>query len=203
MRTLIAGEGPTELGDFAKEGPYRAAGGNERPKEGVIEALLERVAPGCFRIADGLAWKRIVKYRAGAYRKAEERNVMGLALYVRERGFEAAVFTRDRDREIARGQAIERGISAANATFGSVLAGGVAVEAIEAWLLALLEDRKAESHSDPKGVLEARGVAVLEEKVDVVRSAERERLLQAELLAPSFASWASRVRALIERPKDG
>ena len=55
MRVFLAGEGRTELGEWAKEPPYREPPG----EKGVLVALIERVVSDAVTIVDGLAWSKI------------------------------------------------------------------------------------------------------------------------------------------------
>ena len=196
MRTLIAGEGPTELGSLSNDPAYRFGSDGKPKSDGVILALLNQVAPGHFEVEDGLLWKHIRKYRAGRHRGAEQRNVMGLALYATERGFAAAVFARDRDRSSQRAEELELGLREANETFGVPIAGGVAEEALEAWLLALLDDTDAEKHENPKSVLAGRGIETVAAKVELVIQ-RGGGLMQGQKCAPSLEIWVDRVRELV------
>jgi hypothetical protein len=191
MRTLIAGEGLTELGDFVRTPSYRS----NPVVPGVLQALMELAAPGRFQIVDGVVWKSIRKFKAGEHRAPETRNVMGLALEAKERNCVAVVFARDRDRDRPREADVERGIQRAVEVFGVAVGGAVAVEALEAWLLALEGDSSAETYADPKAQLESAGAGSLDEKVDVVRS-EGSRLREAGALSPSLATWTSRIQKI-------
>jgi hypothetical protein len=186
MLTLLAGEGPTEIGGHARDPAYP----DERP--GVLFALLEALAPERYVVTDGVLWKSIRKYKAGEHRHAEERNVLGLALMGLERKCQAVVFTRDRDRNAAREKEIETAITAAKEKFRLAIVGGVAIEAIESWMLALLGDEKAEQHVDPKAELAKRGVSTVEDKVGVVRK-EAGNFAEAQRRCPSLATWVARL----------
>ena len=134
MRVFLAGEGRTELGEWAKEPPYR-----ERPGEkGVLVALIERVASDAVTIVDGLAWSKIRKYKAGNHASPEERNVLGLALSALRARCDVVVFSRDRDGSTDRQGDLEAGIRRARELFaGLKVVGGVAIENIEGWVLVL------------------------------------------------------------------
>jgi len=143
--------------------------------------------------------KSIRKFTAGGHRKAEEKNVMGLALYAKERGYRALIFTRDRDGRVKREEAIEAGITKAAAEFDVAIAGAVAVEAIEAWLLALLGDLKADQYNDPKTELDNRGYTTLDQKLELI-DAHQGGLQRAEVSAFWLGMWSARVRAIPENP---
>jgi hypothetical protein len=193
MKVLLSGEGVTELGDWAIEAPHRSS----PPRRGVLEALLRRVLESA-DICDGVVWKDIPKYRVGNHRRPEHRNVLGLALRASEARC-VLVFSRDRDRKPERQNTIEDAIAEASAMFPSVrMAGGVAVEAIEAWVLAIRGDRNAESHADPKSKLSAAGCVGTQQMVDEIENAEESALRSS--LAPSLVTWLDHVDALAADP---
>ncbi|MSP61902.1 MAG: hypothetical protein EXR72_16530 [Myxococcales bacterium] len=167
MNVLLAGEGQTELGGWANEPAYRTG------EKGVIPALLERVQPG-WRIGDAIVWKQIVKYRAGDHREREARNVLGLVERARSCGFAAVVFTRDRDGYVAREEDVEKGIEKAAEMFPDVtIVGGVAVETIEAWILALLGESRSEAQHNPRTVLaDTHSIRTVAEKVAAIALAD-------------------------------
>src|SRR5262245_57986969 len=114
VRVLLGGEGSTELGDWCKEPPYRPA--RAAFEVGVIEALLKRAAPANWSVEDGVLWKKIRKYQVcgpGQPRRAEARNVLGLALLANEQGFDVLAFVRDRDGDVERQQDVRTGIDQA------------------------------------------------------------------------------------------
>ena len=179
---LLAGEGKTELGEWAKEPPFR-----ELPGEvGVLAALLERAAGSAFKVVDGVAWKNIRKYRAGNHASAEARNVLGLALYARRVPCDAVVFSRDRDGSVERQRDLDEGIRRAREDFPDlVVIGGIAIENIEAWILVLLgADGESMSFRKTKAELETRlGIATLQGMVDAVRRASMDSLPSGSLCA--------------------
>ncbi len=132
MKVLLGGEGKTDIGDFAIEAPYRET----PPRPGVVQTLLERIAGTSHDIVDGVRWDKIRKFRSGAHRQHETRNVMGLALIAKERQCDAIVFVRDCDGDEERQEHVEAGVTEATMMLAHVV-GGLAVEAIEAWALAL------------------------------------------------------------------
>ncbi len=190
MKVLLAGEGPTELGDWFKEPAYRSS----PCAPGVVETLARSVADGDWTVVDAMPWRSIRKYRSGGHRQAETKNVLGMVLSARENGCGAVLFVRDRDRSTEREADVEAGIrdAAVNHDLADVrVAGGVAVEKIESWLLALLGERKTEGLSDPKAVLEHRGYDTCEAKVGLIR----ERGLAAMPDdATSLRRWLDRAR---------
>ncbi len=193
MRVLLAGEGKTELGEWAKEAPFR-----ERPGEkGVLVALIERVADPAFTLVDGLPWTKIRKYRSGEHASPEARNVLGLALQARSARCDAVVFSRDRDGSLERQHDLDEGIRRARELFSDLrIVGGIAIENIEGWILVLLgAPGESLSSRKTKPELEARfGIVSLQAKVDVVASA-----LLDNLPPGSLSRWLDRARQTFAR----
>jgi hypothetical protein len=193
VKVLLGGEGRTDLGDWATEEPWRAS-----PRVvGVLETLFTRVAPES-EVVGGVVWKDIRKYRSGDHAAPEVRNVLGLALRAHELGCDATVFARDRDRAAARERDIEEGITRAGTLFPQVrVAGGIAIEAIESWILSLCGANDAETMADPKGELVRRhGAETLDEKVELALSADMTRV---SAHARSLTTWIERAKALVDR----
>lgn len=190
MRVLLAGEGKTELGEWAKAPPFR----QELGEKGVLVALLERLGVGDLTIVDGVLWSTIRKYRAGAHASAEERN--GLALSARRARCDVLVFSRDRDGSTERQRDLEAGMARSSELFGDLrLVGGVAIENIESWILVLLGVQGEDMSSrNTKVELERRGVASLRDKVDAVASASLE-----EVPKGSLSAWLAAARAVLMR----
>jgi hypothetical protein len=167
VRVFLAGEGPTELGDWATEVPYR----RDPPRRGVIEALLRLVADDV-EVVDGATWKSVRKFRAGHHASPEARNVLGLALDARESECEVFAFLRDRDRRRDREEDVFDGMTRAREMFEDVrIVGGLAIEETEAWILAILGVRGSELLPDPKRALSERGTSGTEEMVEAVERA--------------------------------
>lgn len=185
---LLAGEGSDDLGRWGKHPAYAEEGPG-----GVIEALLLRIRATGWSVAEGVRWKTIRKYRAGAHASAEARNVVGLALRARDLRCDAVAFVRDRDGDRDRERDLENGIERARELFPALrIAGGVAIEEIEAWLLAIRGERGSESVTDPKGRLaERHGVDTGAAKIACVEQASLDRLPDD---ARSLALWIERAR---------
>lgn len=191
MKCLVAGEGPTEIGDFARDPAYR----RDPPSDGVLQRVLANRLPGV-RVVDGVLWKKIPKYRAGEHRAPEARNILGLALRATEAGCTHLVFARDRDGDSRRERDVEDGIARAGELFaGLSIAGGVAVETIESWILSMLGHPRAELLADPKAVLEEQHqLSSANQKCDVVDRADWSALPRVE--APSLQRWLARLAEL-------
>ncbi len=194
MRVFVAGEGSDELGGWCAEPAYR-----DTSRHGLVETLVRKLAPEAdIEIVGAVQWSKVSKYRAGGFRTAEERNVLGMALRAREANADVVVFVRDRDRDAQRERDIEQGIELASAAYGHALriAGGVAIEEIESWLLSLLGDAGAESLRNPKEKLaDKHNVSTLETKRGVVEARDLNVVPQN---AASFVKWRHRVRASLE-----
>lgn len=191
MKVFVAGEGPTELGDYARHPSYRA----EPPNAGVVETILRKVRPEGWEVADGIQWRRIRKYRVLSGGDPEVRNVLGAALAAKESGCEVLAFVRDRDRDEEREGSIRSGIDQAPTVIDGCpsLVGGVAIEAIESWILSLGGERGAEKHRRPKERLGAIGVAEMVEKVKVAD------LAAAPSDAQSLLDWLQMARSVFVR----
>lgn len=168
MKVFLSGEGPTELGDWAKERPYRTSA----PEIGVIEALLRKAWTCRYAVVDACLWKRIRKYRSQDHLRPETRNVLGLALQADEAGCDALVFVRDQDGDDERQADIEEGVRLAQGNgFDVDIVGGVAVQELEAWILAILGERRSEHHADAKQALKQRHeVTEREEMIEVIEA---------------------------------
>ena len=196
-RVLLAGEGKTELGEWAKEREHR-----DNPGEmGVLEALLRRIGAHV-TFVEGVMWKSIVKYRAGAHRSPETRNVLGVVNRAIDLRCDAVVFSRDRDGSAERERDIEEGLQGAAEVFPQVaLVGGVAVENIEGWLLLLLGNVDGErvSSKQTKAELETRfRVVSLRQKVEAVGDARIESVPEG-----SLSRFVHRARTVLSPAVDG
>jgi hypothetical protein len=185
MKIYLAGEGVHELGDWFHHPGLRR--GKDDP--GLIESLLFKLRLH-HEVVGATVWKSIRKFRPGDHRPAETRNVLGAVLDADEAGAEALIFVRDRDSDPGREAAIERGIDEAPADI--TVAGGVAAQEIEAWVLALLQERGSESHADPKGVLKERHQK--ESRADKVAVVEEADLEHRAPDCASFERWIDRVK---------
>jgi hypothetical protein len=192
MKLFLAGEGSDELGEWSKELPYR----RENGPPGVLEALLRRIAPEGWQITESVQWKRIRKFKSGGHRKPEMRNVLGALLKASEAGCDAFVFLRDRDRDEDRGRDIEQALlDAPSAIPGMQLVGGIAVEELEAWVLAMKGERGSEDHADAKAALAKRHrITTCEGMVEVIESCDLETVPPD---ARSFRTWVERARQVL------
>ncbi|MBI4706259.1 MAG: hypothetical protein HY744_34615 [Deltaproteobacteria bacterium] len=195
MKVFLGGEGPDELGSWVYERPYRDA---KSMRPGVVEALLRKVSAAGWAVVDGLPWRLIRKYRHGReMHAAEMRNVLGLALRAAEAGCQILAFVRDRDGDDARERDVEAGIGDAKARFPQLkIVGGVAIEELEAWLLALLGSSGTEAMHDAKALLaDLHEVRSTEQKVELVEQADLPRVPKD---AVSLKAWLGRAEDVLQ-----
>ncbi len=193
IRVFLSGEGPNELGSYAGHPSYRT-----EDALGVLHALLKKVEPNGWSIGGARVWRGIRKYRARPSADHEDtHNVLGLALDAIEAKCEILAFSRDTDKDPRRAAAIEAGIELIPKTFAKApdVIGGVAVPALEAWILALLghhgsEAKNAEESLAAKGIAKKDGPAM----VDAVTAADLSRI-PAD--AVSLRAWLDRARAVL------
>jgi hypothetical protein len=194
-KVFIAGEGPNDLGSWAKEPQDR-----EPSYPGVVESLLLRVNPSGWMVSGSRRWKHIRKYVANSPAPTEKRNVLGIALEAVESGCDVLAFVRDRDgpKNRKRQQDIEEGVQEAQEMHGQTLCiiGGMAIERIESWLCALLCGAKSEKMGKSK-VDEFLAGKVVKLKdtssmVDVVENAELDKIPRD---AVSLRSWLDAANA--------
>ena len=165
------------------------------PEPGVIETLLKKARPGGWRVREATQWRHIVKLRPGKFRAPETRNVLGAALHASEAGCAVLAFSRDRDGDVSREEAIAEGIAQAQRDFPEVrVVGGLAIEQIESWVLAAGGRTRTESITDAKAAAEqALGDARLEtllrelEKADIANLPEDASSLRAWLVVAAAA----------------
>ena len=194
VRVFLGGEGSNELGGWYAEPEYRT----EVP--GVIVELLRKVRGDGWEVVGAVRWMNIRKYRAGKHADPERRNVEGLALMAREHGAEVIAFSRDSDGDRGRAAAVEAGIASVAEKFpdGPRVAGGVAVQTVEAWILALAGRTGTESLGRGRLIAAIEGLLGAAKQtpgyVDVVRGAE---LAKIPADAESLRVWLARARVAI------
>ena len=142
---------------------------------GVLETLARHVAPSGWCVRDAMQWKNIPKLGIGTKGKGVERKaILAARLHATERGCAVLMFSRDRDgaKNIARQQEIEQTLAELANDGGIKIIGGVAVERLESWLLALsgctgteaLRVSKTDQELDALGV-QAKDTAAMVEHV--------------------------------------
>lgn len=205
LKVMLVGEGSNELGDWIKEAPYRNAPrrrrGDAPPAMGVLETLLRKVAPSGWSVVDAMAWKSLVKLTPRRSGSGDARSVEAVILHAKERGYDVVVFSRDRDgaKNRAREVAIEGVVaSASSAAASPKLVGAVAIETLEAWVLAACGDAKCESYTDPATELATRFNFNVSPKstAAMVAFIESADLDGASACSTSLAFWLRRARAV-------
>lgn len=203
LKVMLVGEGPNELGDWIKEAPYRNAPrtrrGDAPPAIGVLQTLLHKIAPGGWSVLDAMAWKSLVKLTPRRPGSGDARSVAAVVLHAKERGDDVVVFFRDRDG--AKNRAREAEIEAVvtntpSAAASPKLVGAVAVETLEAWVLAACGDANCDSYTDPVAVLAARFSVSPKSAAAMVALIEAADLDSASARSSSLARWLGRARAV-------
>lgn len=156
IRVLIAGEGPNELGEW-RSSSERAS--SPSTGQGVIEAFLGKVRPGGWEVRDAIAWARVPKLLPGAA-DGEARTVKALVLQAKERGCHVLAFLRDRDGVVGRERSIKQAVEKSQQGIDRAprVAGGIPVEMLESWLLALKAVSNSERVAEPVSELVKHGV---------------------------------------------
>lgn len=157
IRVILAGEGKNELGEFATEPAFRP----EKPMPGVLETLLRHVRPDGWRVVDAIPWKKTPKLQVGLGGKGEALNVQRAYYHAQKRGCDIFAFSRDRDHEkfVHRDLEIEQAIEAlASSKNHPAIVGGVAIEKLESWVLAVAGIRHSETLRQPEEKLRELGI---------------------------------------------
>jgi hypothetical protein len=194
-KVFLCGEGPNELGSRFGHRAYQS---DERP--GVLHALLARVQPTGWEVGGVREWKRIRKFRIRGASHEDTHNVLGAALDAKEAGCDVLAFSRDRDRDPDRHDAIEEGIRKVPETFPSAPAviGGVAVPTLEGWVLALSQELRTEELTPKRAeqALQDKGVK-LKDGTAMVRLVEEADLSKLPSDATSLTAWIARARNVL------
>jgi hypothetical protein len=188
-RVLIAGEGANELGGWCGEPAFREPG-----VPGVIEALMRSLVASGWTIENAVQWRKLPNLRTGrGIGPAETRNVRALALFAWEADCDVVVFVRDRDRDEARERAIFEGLRHAQQDWSDRIdiAGGLAVECLEAWLLAVEGTPRTEELSTGRAADGLHGRSTTRDLVELI---ERRGLADLAEDAASLRTWCDQVR---------
>lgn len=200
IEVFLAGEGPNELGGWCKEREYR----DEHPNSGVLEALARQVAPSGWQVRDAIQWKSIRKLAVGTKGKGAERKaVLAAQLHAKERGCAVLLFSRDRDGQkyAERQREIEAALSELD---GSVaVAGGVCVERLESWLLAISGRTGTEDIRDKRADVELESLGIpAKDTAAMVEHVQRHGIAAVPPDAASLHAWLARVDAYLGQPSE-
>ena len=193
---FLAGEGRNELGSWSGDEGYQSDA-----EPGVVKALLEKIRGDGWQIVGAIQWKNIHKLRSGFHGKAEERNVLGAVLKAQEKGAHVAAFVRDRDGYEQRQRDIDAGILGAQSILPHVI-GGMAVEKLESWIVAILGGSASETMRRPEDYLAERGIGEKNTAgmVSAVASADMGRIPED---AASLRLWLLRARETCDAVSSG
>jgi hypothetical protein len=204
IKVFLAGEGPNELGDFGKEESFQPSGDKERRnRPGVLEALLRHVQPEGWEVAGGIRWKNIRKLTVGAGKKGEEESVHRAHFHAKKRGCQVLAFARDRDKPkyAHRVTDIDAAIKALDdAGDGPSIIGGVSVEKLESWLVAIAGIRGSEAMTRPEEALNPLGIGDKDTEA-MVRHVEERGLDGIAVDAVSLRLWLDRARSVLGVPR--
>lgn len=199
IRIILAGEGRNELGDWWVEDAFRP----EIPEPGVLEALLRQVRHDGWQVVGALRWTRLPKLQVGIGKKGEEQNVRRAFHHAKKRGCDILVFSRDRDgpKFAHREEDIERAIAALSAEQGGPrIVGAVAVEKLEAWVLAVSGQRRSEDLRRPEGRLGEIGVPP-KDTAAMIALVDRCGLSGIPDDAVSLRKWLARAKGALGAPE--
>jgi hypothetical protein len=201
IQVFLAGEGPNELGGWHVERAYRA----DQPTPGVLEALARRVAPSGWEVRDAMKWKDIPKLRVGSKGKGAERQVVLAAhLHAKECGCTVLLFARDRDHPKHAPRQLE--VEQALAELGDsnvAVAGGVCVERLESWLLALCGRTKTQAIGKDRTETELEALGITsKDTAAMVEHVQRHGIASVPSDAESLHAWLARVGACLGQASD-
>ena len=197
IRVILAGEGKNELGGFAVEAAFRGAD----PGPGVVEALLRKVRAEGWKVVDAILWKETPKLQVGIGGRGEELNVRRAFHHAKKRGCDVFVFTRDRDKAkfAHREVDLERAIEALGdpAAAGPSVIGGIAIEKLESWLVAVAGMQGSEDLRRPEEKLAELGVGEKDTGA-MVRFVEARGLGDIPADARSLRRWLERAKQALD-----
>jgi hypothetical protein len=196
IQVFLAGEGPNELGGWHVEPDYRP----ERPTPGVLETLARHKASMGWEVCHAMKWKDVTKLQVGSKGKGVERlTVLRLHLHAKEHGCTVMMFTRDRDssKYAARHDEIEQALDELRDTSVAVV-GGVCIERLESWLLALTGRTKTEHLGKAKTEADLQALGVpSKDTAAMVEHVQQHGLAAIPPDAASLHAWLARVDACL------
>lgn len=200
IKVFLAGEGRNELGGWHAERGYR----DEQPHLGVLESLARQGVPSGWQVHDAIQWKDIRKLAVGTKGKGADRKaVLAAHLHAREHGCNALLFSRDRDGYAEREREIQGALLELEADARLAVAGGVCVERLESWLLAVTGRSGSKQLRDGKvdEALTEHGVSAKNTE-QMLALIERHGLGAVPPDASSLHAWILRTKAALAADPD-
>lgn len=193
MKLFVAGEGEHELGKWVESAENRSS---SRRTDGVLAELFRLSHPSA-AVLGAIAWRRIVKYRAGKHASNEERNWLGALNQAEESGADVFIWARDTDGDSHRADQLRRASTFAEPSTMQI-AGGVADPCLESWMVAI-----ARAHADPDSLTVSKLAKIAseneidseEQMVELVKARGQE----GNFGSPSLRAWL--IRAARVRPR--
>jgi hypothetical protein len=201
MKLFIVGEGRNELGEWGNNAPYAPSGVSHR-NQGFIVAVLEQIRKDGWSIEGGLAWKSLRKLKLGPEGRGDDRNIARLCLHAEEAGCEVVVFLRDRDGDMTREQDILQAVNIAQQSSGLRIVGGVPIENLESWLLAVLGVAKTQTTRNVRtlSLLKQDGMETKSTE-GIVKWVRYHGLSKIPPDATAFTLWLNELRELLGVPE--
>jgi hypothetical protein len=196
IRVFLAGEGRSELGSRAGHPTYQS---DQEP--GVVETLLRAVRSDGWEVVGAIGWKDIPKLRVNAPDDGDARSVQAASMHAAEAGADVLAFVRDRDRDPRREANIETAIDEAAKAHPVKLVGGVAIECIEGWLLALAGETKSEQVRHPENEMGRLGLDA-KRAAGYVAHIEEHGLAKVPDDAVSLRRWLEHARGALDSELD-
>ncbi len=166
---------------------------------------MRKVVEKGWEVVDGVSYKRIRKLSITKLHRAETKNIMGAVLMAKEAGCDVLAFARDRDGTRSntneeRQRDVELGVEKAQQVFSEHpdIIGGMAIEKLESWLLALSGQKKSEQHRDPEKVLEEMGIRS-KNTAEIVNLAQKSEITSIPKDAESLHRWLERAKVVLSK----
>jgi len=196
IKVFLAGEGRCELGSRDGHAAYQSDA-----EPGVLQGLLKAIHGDGWAVVGAVSWKNLKKLRVNAPDRGDARNVHAASMHAAENGADVLVFARDRDHEMTREAEVERAIEEASRDHRVTIAGGVAVENLEGWLLAIGGETKSESIRHPEK--EMARIGLVEKNAPAyVAHIEKHGITRVPKDAESLGQWIERAREALTSTRE-
>jgi 8-oxo-dGTP pyrophosphatase MutT (NUDIX family) len=165
----------------------------------VIHALLRKVRASGWSVGGATKWSRIRKLQAHGENHADERNVLGAALDARESKCDVLAFVRDEDGDLARRDAVDRGIKRAEDDALAIV-GGVAIPVLEGWILAVAGKTNADNATKAAAERELKERHGIDKDAEaMVALVDAADLAKLPAGAESLCAWLRRAESVLPR----